>query len=364
MFRHNSRQQAKISVALSQTIYKKYMLPKHPTIAIYGMGSFGYAILKHLDAKQDSNLTIKAYDRKRHLVDYLRTHRKHIALHQDAAISDRIEFISNSYDLVSQADILVLAISSDATRQVIQELKPALRDGLIILNTAKALDCDTGQRLSQVVAEELQGHHFDYALLSGGTIAHDLFRHQPLGVDLACLNQQVALQLKHIFESSNLCVYPTTDVVGVEYAGAFKNIAAILAGIVSGLGFSYGSETHLISRLAHDIGQVCVERYGASVGTFSIGSQSWGNDLWMSCTGNTRNRQLGILLGQGLSVKQALATFEGEHKTIEGVNTLITLKHLPEINAIHLVNMMYQLIVERSLTADQLKQYLLNTYSV
>lgn len=328
------------------------------TVSIYGLGGFGYAMLKHLDAKSDPQLTIRAYDRKKDLLEQLQYHRKHSLLHQDAYISDNIQLATSTSQLVDQVDVLVLAVSSEATTQIIQELKPDLPDNLIIVNTAKALERHTGQRLSEIVKQQLKGQVFTYAMLSGGTIADDLFRHEPLGVDLACQDPGATELLKSVFESSNLTVYPTTDIIGVEYAGAFKNIVAIIAGLVNGLGFSYGSETHLISRLAYDIGQVCVNNYGASAQTFAIGSQSWGNDLWMSCTGNTRNREFGTLLGKGLPVDQALAIFAADRKTVEGVNTLTTLQAMTDIKSIKLIELLYELIVTQSVTVGHLRDYI------
>jgi glycerol-3-phosphate dehydrogenase (NAD(P)+) len=137
----------------------------------------------------------------------------------------------------------------------------------------------------------------------------------------------------------------TTDLIGVEHAGAFKNVIAICAGMVRGLGFSYGAETHLISRMAQEVEAFCIRSFGAARETFSIGSQCWGSDLWMSCTGTTRNRALGELLGQGQSLQEANEQMASQQKTVEGVQTLRALDpilqdypdELPLIGAAHQV---------------------------
>src|SRR5690606_30568015 len=144
-----------------------------------------------------------------------------------------------------------------------------------------------------------------YAMLAGGTIATDLFHQEPLGADIACENEGALAKLAKVFESRNLFVYPTTDLTGVEYASAFKNVISVMAGITSGMGFSYGAETHIISRCAYEVERVVTGELGGSEETFRMNSQCWGNDLWMSCTGNTRNREFGILLGRGFSIDEA-----------------------------------------------------------
>jgi glycerol-3-phosphate dehydrogenase (NAD(P)+) len=182
-----------------------------------------------------------------------------------------------------------------------------------------------------------------YSVLAGRTIASDLFSHEPLGADIACTDCNTCVKLADLFNSETLNVYATDDVKGVEYAGAFKNVIAIFAGIVSGLGLSYGSETHFISRASGNIKNLCVRKLGAQEKTFSMESQSWGNDYWMSCTGNTRNRQYGILIGRGNSPSEALEIMKKERKSVEGVNTLKVLmdvigndtEHYPILTAVH-----------------------------
>lgn len=331
-------------------------------ISVYGVGNFGYAILKHLDKKRDQGLYISAFDRDPHITETIIRTQRHPYLHKSIAISDYVHFVSSPQKLLQDCDVLVLAVSSDATREVLSGIKEHFTKPIIILNTAKALDQQTGKRLSEIVSEELPEKRYTYAALAGGTIAKDLFSHEPLGVDIACENAAAAMLLKGIFQSDNLSVYTTPDVLGVEYAGAYKNIIAILAGIIKGLGFSYGAETRIISRTAHVIGLACVQQ-GASPETFSIGSQCWGNDLWMSATGNTRNREFGILLGKGMNPRQAVAHMTSEHKTIEGYNTLKIVSRLPSMTSIKTVQFLCNVVIDETRGIDTLKEHLLSVDS-
>ncbi len=328
-------------------------------IAIYGVGAFGYAILKHLDNKQDGSFSLVGYDHLAEVNESLKTKRSHPFFHTDTTVSDMPTFVDSPEELLRDASVIVLAVSSDSTREVAQTIKANAPPGVTILNIAKALDKTTGKRLSEIVTEELAGFEHRYALLAGGTIADDLFHHEPLGVDIASTDQAVADELQALFTSDNLTVYTTTDLAGVEYASALKNVISILAGIVHGLGFSYGSETHIISKTAHQIGIVCTEQYGASPSTFSIGSQSWGNDMWMSCTGDTRNRALGELLGKGTPASEALEQMHSGHKLVEGVNTLHIIDQLPGLKDIQEVKLLHDLLVEKTISVENIKDYLL-----
>ena len=149
-------------------------------ISIYGIGNFGYAILKHLDNKNDQSISLYAYDRNSELIQNLQKTQSHLFFHKFVKISDKIKFIDNVGELIDNCDVLILAINSEATREVIHSIKNFIKKDIIILNTVKALDYKTGKRISKIVNEELEGINYVYALISGGTIASDLFSHEPL----------------------------------------------------------------------------------------------------------------------------------------------------------------------------------------
>lgn len=290
-------------------------------IAVYGLGNFGYAITKHLADHAPKEYEIFAFDRNEKVVKSFTENGRHPFLHKEHSLNGRTRVVTSSSQLVEDAEILVLAVPSYAIAEVLKNVKNGLRDNVILVNTAKALDNTTGKPLSKTVEGVMKGKKYRYAMMAGGTIASDLFEKQPLGIDIASKDGEVRKQLSEIFTSDNLAVYTLDDVIGVELAGAFKNVAAILAGIMFGRGFSYGSETHIISLAAYELENLAVEM-GAKRSTFLVNRQCWGNDLLMSCTGKTRNREFGILLGKGVSATEALKIMEIANKTVEGVNTV------------------------------------------
>jgi len=303
-------------------------------VSVYGLGNFGFALLEHLGRRQTTgkDFSLYGYDSNKKLVDHLRTKRTHLLHHKDVRIDTNVIFSNNSQELIADADVLILAVISDAIREVMSDLKSQINRELIIVNTAKALDAETGLRFSVIISECLRDikHPFSVAMFAGGTIAKDLVNHEPLGVDIASEDSRTLKILKDIFNTDNLRVYTTTDIEGVEYAAAFKNVVSILAGIANGLGFSYGSQTHMISRAAGEVKKFVVGKLGGEEKTFSTDSQCWGNDMWMSCTGNTRNREFGVLLGKGYKPGDAAAKMQEGNKTVEGINTVKAIKILIE----------------------------------
>ncbi len=335
------------------------MINSRINVSIFGIGNFGYAVLNHLAEKKQTGLKLTAYDIDKKVVERLTSQRSHPYLHLKNKIDPHVKIVDSVEQLVKNCDILILAVSSNVTREVIESIKPHLDSPIIIVNTAKALDYKTGKRLSQIINTGMSDIKYEYALLAGGTIAEDLFRGEPLGVDIASNDSSILPGLVSLFESANLKAYPTTDLVGTEYAAAFKNVVSIIAGLTKGLGFSYGSETHIISITAQQIADACVKKLGAKQETFFVGRQVWGNDLWMSCTGNTRNREFGINVGKLMSVEKAVENMSASNKTVEGINTLKTLNRIEGIKDIPIISLLYSLIIDRSEDVQTFKSHLL-----
>lgn len=316
-----------------------------------GTGMFGFAISRYLGKKysDDGTVSIAAYDINKKLIEHLKKTREHLYHFKGKKLPKNILLTNNKIEAVRNADIIIIAVTSQSIRELVKEIRAYLKKGVIIVNTAKALEIGTGKTFSEVIAEELKDQciNFEIAKLSGGMFAEDLVNDVPLGADIACENINTLKNLQKLFHSNILRVYANTDLIGVEYAGAFKNVIAILAGIVNGLGLPYGSETHMISRAAKEAKEIAVA-LGAKSHTFSMESQCWGNDLWMSCTGKSRNREFGRLIGRGFSPKDALNEMEKKHKLVEGYYTTAVIPMLCEKTGIiaPLLNEMYKIVYE------------------
>lgn len=295
-------------------------------VSVIGVGAFGFSLLHHLDKKNVVDCELWAFDAYEELMTHLKKERTHLFFHKGFKLSDKVIFASSLEEAVKDADIIILALTSDMIRQALRDMKPFLKKKVIVLNVAKALETTTGKPISSIFREETP--NVTYAILAGGTIASDLMKNEPLGADIACKKDSALKKLKDLMEAPNLHIYLTSDVKGVEYASSFKNVISILAGIIHGLDMSYGSETYFITRASGEVKNLVTRKLGAKDKTFSMESQCWGNDLWMSSTGGTRNRAFGIEIGKGSSPEKALKKMRDLKYSIEGLNTINALSTL------------------------------------
>jgi glycerol-3-phosphate dehydrogenase (NAD(P)+) len=206
----------------------------------------------------------------------------------------------------------------------------ALSKNALVISASKGLDPDRLERPSCVLAEVLPGGT-PVAVLSGPSFAMEVFQQQPTAVVAAATDHGVAQRVQRVFSTSYFRVYSHTDVVGVELAGALKNVIALAAGILEGLGLGFNTRAALITRGLAEITRLGVA-LGAQPMTFA-GLAGMG-DLILTATGAlSRNRTLGVALGQGKTLEQALA---GKPAVVEGVNTTRTAVALGERHGVEL----------------------------
>lgn len=314
-------------------------------ISIYGLGQFGYALLKHLEKNISDNDVLYGYDYRQSVVDHFKKTGEHPFLYPGHKIKKNTNISNFPHRIINDSDLLILAVPSSSTLDIIPEIQSYAKSGIILLNTAKALDFETGKRLSVLYTENLKIADYKYCLFAGGTIARDLFNSQVLGGVIASEDHEIADYVKNILSSDLLRIYSTTDLKGTEYASAFKNVISILTGIIHGKGFSYGSETFILSKIAGEVESLIIHELGGARETFSLSGQAWGNDMFMSATGKTRNREFGILLGNGLKPQEALEKLKKEMKTVEGVKTLQAINKITSIKRYPLLNYLYDTII-------------------
>ncbi|MFH1505839.1 MAG: NAD(P)H-dependent glycerol-3-phosphate dehydrogenase [archaeon] len=323
------------------------------TIAVYGLGQFGFALAHHLGKthSDDASITIKGTDYDKEVVEKVQAEREQPYHFDGFKISKKVEVVSGIDELLEDTDLLIMAVPAQRMRESLERIKSEIHKNIVILNVAKALERDTNLTMSKIGWEVLEGIEYGYTptALSGGMKASEFIKGYPLGADLACEDLAIAAQVRDLFlnhELGNLRIYTTTDLGGVEYAGAAKNVYSIAAGLSDGLGYPPGTKSFLVSRAAKEgvrIGEVVA----SDPSTFSIGSQCWGGDLMLSCFGTTRNRQFGEHIGSGnMTSEEALRQMEEvEHMTVEGYATTAALHDLgmqkgldlPIIDGVHAI---------------------------
>jgi glycerol-3-phosphate dehydrogenase (NAD(P)+) len=229
-------------------------------------------------------------------------------------IPNEIE-ITQDLHSVRDADYCVLTVPSAHFRSVFGALLPHLRNGSILISCIKGMESESSKRISEIVAE-MSGNRFIFSVLSGPSFAKEVAEHHPTAVVIGTENREVGRQIQNDFHSQYFRLYYNSDVLGIEIGASVKNIIAIAAGVVSGLGYGYNTLSGLITRGLAELNRFAV-KLGANPLTLS-GLAGLG-DLILTCTGQlSRNRQVGVELGKGRNIREITG---GMRMVAEGVRT-------------------------------------------
>jgi glycerol-3-phosphate dehydrogenase (NAD(P)+) len=215
------------------------------------------------------------------------------------------------------AELVVLAVPSHVTRDVVGRALAAMPERALTVCVAKGIENDTLMLMSEVLEEVLPPERHPYlAYLSGPSFAKEVVLRLPTAVVVAATWKRVAQQVQVAFSGDRFRAYTSPDVPGVELGGALKNVIAIAAGLSDGMGFGHNARAGLITRGLAEMARLA-ERKGANPMTLA-GLAGMG-DLVLTCTGElSRNRTVGLQMGQGKTLQEVLA---GMTQVAEGVRT-------------------------------------------
>ena len=216
-------------------------------------------------------------------------------------------------EALKDADVAIIAVPSKAIRSTAKAMKEAISDHTIVVNVSKGIEDGSLLCLAEVIEQELGN---SVVVLSGPSHAEEVARRIPTAVTVSSLQMDKAREIQELFMNEYFRVYTNDDLIGVELGGALKNVIALAAGIVEGMGYGDNTKAALITR-----GIAEMTRLGMAMGgkqaTFS-GLTGIG-DLVVTCTsGHSRNRRAGELVGQGLTIEEAM---ERVNMVVEGVPT-------------------------------------------
>ncbi len=284
-----------------------------------GGGSWGTALAVHLArAGHDVRLWLRDEDVAAQIAE-ARENRAYLPGIEVPAAVTPTTAISEA---VGAAQLALVVIPSQFCREVYRDARPYLNASVGLVSATKGLEIDTLRRMTEVAAEEAPGHPL--AVLSGPSFALEVAQGQPTAVVVAARDAAFVEALQRAISTSSFRAYASEDVIGVELAGALKNVIAIAAGIVDGLGMGHNTVAALVTRGLAEIARLGVAR-GGRADTFP-GLAGLG-DLVLTCTGGlSRNRRLGQALGRGRSLAeatQALADSAGHAMVAEGVRTTL-----------------------------------------
>ena len=225
----------------------------------------------------------------------------------DAVMPEGLKYETDESAAVTGAELVLFVVPSEFIRATARRTAPFVSDGAILVSAAKGIEPVTLKTMTEIIEEETVAASgaagIRYAALSGPTHAEEVARGLPTSIVSACEDEETSMKIARVFASSCMRVYTNTDVLGVEIAGALKNIVAIASGINRGMGFGDNSQAMLMTR-----GIAEMTRMGLAMGahrrTF-MGLAGIG-DLIVTCTSqHSRNNRCGEMIGKGMTYAEA-----------------------------------------------------------
>jgi len=284
-------------------------------VAVIGGGSWGTALAIHL-ARLGRPVVLWVYEQE--LAERMAATRENDTFLPGSPLPSGLDVVSRLDRAIPGADMLLTVMPSHVCRTMAGRMAPLVEHGQILVSATKGLEEGTHLRMSAIL-DEVLGQCTGpgkVAVISGPSFARETAAGHPTAVVAAAADPAVAERVQQTFSGSRFRLYTTTDVVGVELGGAVKNVIAIAAGVVEGIGLGHNTTAALITR-----GLVEMERLALALGARpgTLAGLSGMGDLVLTCTGQlSRNRSLGVELGQGKSLQAAMA---GKVTVAEGVRT-------------------------------------------
>jgi glycerol-3-phosphate dehydrogenase (NAD(P)+) len=285
-------------------------------IAVIGGGAWGTAIAIALGRKGTHDVRLWAYEKE--VVESVNARHTNDLFLAGETIPESIRATSSLSEALEGAQFVVSVMPSHHTRRVWQQMKPHLGKDMLFVSATKGIENDTFLRMTEVI-RQVMGDSFPPRLgaLSGPSFAKEVAQSHPTAITVASSDSELASIVQREFSDPVFRVYSNDDPVGVELGGALKNIIAIAAGVVDGLGLGYNTAAALITRGLAEITRLtvaCGGRPETMAGLAGLG------DLVLTCTGGlSRNRTVGVELGKGRRLEDIIAGMHG--MVAEGVLT-------------------------------------------
>jgi glycerol-3-phosphate dehydrogenase (NAD(P)+) len=281
-------------------------------VAVLGAGSWGTALAVHLGRIGHH---VELWSRDAELAHSLSTQRVNATYLPGIEFSENIHVGSSLQHALRDATIVVSAIPSHGCRAVMRLAAPHIRPDATMVSATKGLELSTLLRMSEVIEQEVSGDR-PVVVLSGPSFATEVARQMPTAVLAASASDAAAALVQAEFRAPYFRIYASPDVVGVEIGGAMKNVIAIAAGVVEGVGLGHNALAALITRGLAEVTRLACSAGGQRETTAGLSGLG---DLVLTCTGDlSRNRRVGIELGRGRSLGDILAA---TRMVAEGVRT-------------------------------------------
>ena len=297
------------------------------SVAVLGAGSWGTALAIHLAGVGHQ---VRLWARDVALAADMDRRRANALYLPDIPFPDSLSAGASLPDALVDAQLVLVAVPSHGLRQVLRQASPHVDPAAVVLSATKGLEDGSLLRMSEVIAQEWPGV-LDVAVLSGPSFARELAQQLPTVVVVASTRGGAVRHVQDEFRSGAMRLYASSDVVGVELGGALKNVIAIAAGVVEGLGLGHNAQAALITRGLAEMSRLAVAAGGERETLAGLAGMG---DLVLTCTGQlSRNRRVGIELARGRALAEIVASTK---MVAEGVRTTHTALALGAVHGIEL----------------------------
>jgi glycerol-3-phosphate dehydrogenase (NAD(P)+) len=267
--------------------------------AVFGTGTWGTAFALVL---ADAGTDVAMWGRRAELCEAVNRTRRNPDYLPDIELPDAVRATHDPAEAASGADLVVLAVPSQALRENLTGWVPFLPRDAVLVSLMKGIELGTAKRMSEVIGEVAEVAADRVAVVSGPNLAAEIAQRQPAASVVACVDESVAQRIQRACHSPHFRPYTNTDVVGTELAGAVKNVIALAVGMAEGLGFGDNTRASVITR-----GLAETARLGAALGAdpYTFSGLAGLGDLVATCSSPlSRNRTFGENLGRGRSLDE------------------------------------------------------------
>ena len=306
-------------------------------IAIIGTGAYGLANASILIKNNNS---IKMWVESEEKCEYYKKNRNKLDILPNIKIPNEIDFSNNYEYVLKDADIVFIMVAAKYVATVSKEILKYQTSNMHFCIGSKGIEQDTCMFVDQVFKKFIKTRNF--AVISGPSFAIDMARSEPVGLTLASKNKKTISVIKKAYGKNTIKLRPSNDILGIEICGSIKNVIALAAGILDGLGYSESTRSFLITESLHDIKELI---YGLGGRKKTILSYAGVGDLLLTATSTkSRNYSFGILIGKK---DYKAANNYLETNTVEGYYTLKSIYKLLRKKKIKMpvIDLIYKVIM-------------------
>lgn len=268
-------------------------------IGILGAGSWGTALSILLNGN-GHHVIVWSIDAEEVLM--LKDYREQRDKLPGVMVPSTIEFTTEYETALADAELVVCAVPSPFVRTTMQHASPFIKEGTIVVDVAKGIEDESYKTMTEIIGEECPQARV--GILSGPSHAEEVGRKIPTTIVAGAKDKEVAETIQDAFMNDYFRVYTSPDVIGIELGGSLKNVIALAAGIVDGLGYGDNTKAALMTRGIAEMSRLVIAM-GGNIET--VAGLSGIGDLIVTCTSkHSRNRNAGFLIGQGMTYQEAM----------------------------------------------------------